>query len=161
MNTTRRTLLAAGGLAAIVPPAFGADTTLRFHQMLPPQATIPSKAIVPWAQKIALHAVGPSTNNVGLRNVLAWRPDDTVQELDRHRIPGAQRHDQRQAQPRDQCEQPRSPARHVSAAPPRRPRRAARAPAPVGTRLVRREIKHGAFLSRPTRPRPSSPRREP
>ena len=42
---------------------------------------------VPWAQKIALHAVGPSTNNVGLRNVLAWRPDDTVQELDRHRLP--------------------------------------------------------------------------
>ncbi len=27
-----------------------------------------------WVRKIELHAVGPSTNNVGLRNVLAYRP---------------------------------------------------------------------------------------
>jgi hypothetical protein len=27
-----------------------------------------------WISKISLHATGPSTNNVGLRNVLAWRP---------------------------------------------------------------------------------------
>ncbi|MGF1623006.1 MAG: TRAP transporter substrate-binding protein [Rhodomicrobiaceae bacterium] len=28
------------------------DVTLRVHQMLPPQATIPSKAIAPWAEKV-------------------------------------------------------------------------------------------------------------
>ena len=35
-----------------------ADVTLRFHQMLPPQATIPSKAIVPWAQKVEKESGG-------------------------------------------------------------------------------------------------------
>jgi hypothetical protein len=27
-----------------------------------------------WIKKISIHATGPSTNNVGLRNVLSWRP---------------------------------------------------------------------------------------
>ena len=38
--------------------AFAADVTLRFHQFLPPQATIPSKAIAPWAQKIEKESGG-------------------------------------------------------------------------------------------------------
>jgi hypothetical protein len=37
-----------------------------------------------WISKIELHAVGPSTNNVGLRNVLAWRPWHTAGYLTRH-----------------------------------------------------------------------------
>ena len=32
--------------------------TLRFHQFLPPQAVIPSKAIVPWAQKVEADSGG-------------------------------------------------------------------------------------------------------
>jgi len=32
--------------------AFAQEATLRLHQMLPPQATIPAKAIEPWAQRI-------------------------------------------------------------------------------------------------------------
>ncbi|TNF61115.1 MAG: TRAP transporter substrate-binding protein, partial [Burkholderiales bacterium] len=32
--------------------AFAQEVTLRFHQFLPPQATVPSKAILPWAKKI-------------------------------------------------------------------------------------------------------------
>jgi hypothetical protein len=32
--------------------------TLRFHQMLPPQATIPSKAILPWAEKVEKESGG-------------------------------------------------------------------------------------------------------
>ena len=58
MNTSRRTLLAASALATVVRPASAADVTLRFHQMLPPQATIPAKAIVPWAQKVEKESGG-------------------------------------------------------------------------------------------------------
>ena len=38
--------------------ASAADVTLRFHQFLPPQATIPSKAIAPWAAKIEKESGG-------------------------------------------------------------------------------------------------------
>ena len=44
--------------AVVWHSAFAADITLRFHQFLPPQATIPSKAIVPWAQKIEKESGG-------------------------------------------------------------------------------------------------------
>ena len=59
MNIARRTLLGAGVLAAItLQPAQAADVTLRFHQMLPPQATIPAKAIKPWAEKVEKESGG-------------------------------------------------------------------------------------------------------
>ena len=32
--------------------AMAQQVTLRLHQFLPPQATIPAKAIIPWAQKV-------------------------------------------------------------------------------------------------------------
>lgn len=38
--------------------SFAADVTLRFHQMLPPQATIPAKAIVPWIAKVEKESGG-------------------------------------------------------------------------------------------------------
>jgi TRAP-type C4-dicarboxylate transport system substrate-binding protein len=38
--------------------AWAQTTTLRFHQMLPPQATIPSAAIKPWAEKIEKESGG-------------------------------------------------------------------------------------------------------
>jgi hypothetical protein len=34
-----------------------------------------------WIAKIEIHATGPSTNNVGLRNLLAYRPHDTIRNL--------------------------------------------------------------------------------
>ena len=40
-----------------------------------------------WLKKIELHAVGPSTNNVGLRNVLSWRPWETGEALVRSNMP--------------------------------------------------------------------------
>ncbi|MCX8004274.1 MAG: TRAP transporter substrate-binding protein [Burkholderiaceae bacterium] len=55
MNRKRRTLVGAAGAAALcsaAPFAAAQQVTLRFHQMLPPQATIPARAIVPWAQKV-------------------------------------------------------------------------------------------------------------
>ncbi|MFW5331192.1 TRAP transporter substrate-binding protein [Hydrogenophaga sp. ZJX-1] len=58
----RRTALAALGAAAstlFAGAALAQQTmTLRLHQMLPPQATIPAKAIVPWAQKVEAESGG-------------------------------------------------------------------------------------------------------
>jgi TRAP-type C4-dicarboxylate transport system substrate-binding protein len=51
----KRTLLKTALAAAVVcagGQAFAQQVTLRLHQMLPAQATIPAKALVPWAQKV-------------------------------------------------------------------------------------------------------------
>ena len=40
-----------------------------------------------WSKKIAIHATGPSTNNVGLRNVLSWRPWNSAGALIRREHP--------------------------------------------------------------------------
>lgn len=58
---TRRTalsVLSAVALAALASTASAQTVTLRLHQMLPPQATIPAKAIVPWAQKVEAESGG-------------------------------------------------------------------------------------------------------
>ncbi|HMM85174.1 TRAP transporter substrate-binding protein [Azohydromonas sp.] len=55
MKITRKAFLGTLGAAAtlaLAPSAFAQTITLRFHQFLPPQAPIPSKAIAPWAEKI-------------------------------------------------------------------------------------------------------------
>jgi TRAP-type transport system periplasmic protein len=57
----RRTALAAMGAVAalaVTGTAMAQTVTLRLHQMLPPQATIPAKAIVPWAQKVEAESGG-------------------------------------------------------------------------------------------------------
>jgi TRAP-type C4-dicarboxylate transport system substrate-binding protein len=57
----RRTAMAVmGALAAatMAGTAMAQTVTLRLHQMLPPQATIPAKAIVPWAQKVEADSGG-------------------------------------------------------------------------------------------------------
>jgi TRAP-type C4-dicarboxylate transport system substrate-binding protein len=59
----RRTFLAgtAAGTIALAAPALvrGQDvTTLRVHQMLPAQATIPRAAIAPWAERVAAASGG-------------------------------------------------------------------------------------------------------
>jgi TRAP-type transport system periplasmic protein len=38
--------------------AFAQEVTLRLHQMLPPQATIPAKALAPWAEKVMADSGG-------------------------------------------------------------------------------------------------------
>jgi TRAP-type C4-dicarboxylate transport system substrate-binding protein len=61
MTITRKTFLAAvAGAAALAaaPAAMAQNVTLRFHQMLPPQATIPAKAIKPWAEKVEKESGG-------------------------------------------------------------------------------------------------------
>ena len=57
----RRTALATlGAVAALATAgtAMAQTVTLRLHQMLPPQATIPASAIVPWAQKVEAESGG-------------------------------------------------------------------------------------------------------
>jgi TRAP-type transport system periplasmic protein len=61
MSITRKHFLGAmAGAAtlAALPRAMAQTSTLRFHQMLPPQATIPSKAIKPWADKVEKESGG-------------------------------------------------------------------------------------------------------
>jgi hypothetical protein len=43
---------------------------------------------IAWKDKIEIHATGPSTNNVGLRNVLAFSPSLSAKALSEHRIAG-------------------------------------------------------------------------
>jgi hypothetical protein len=43
---------------------------------------------IAWKEKIEIHATGPSTNNVGLRNVLAFSPSLSAKALTEHRRPG-------------------------------------------------------------------------
>ncbi|MEY4980043.1 MAG: C4-dicarboxylate-binding periplasmic protein precursor [Pseudomonadota bacterium] len=60
MKLSRRIWLAcvaAGSLLAAVPVQ-AQTVTLRLHQFLPPQAVIPARAIVPWAQKIEAESGG-------------------------------------------------------------------------------------------------------
>ena len=57
----RRTSLALLGAAAtftLAGQAMAQTVTLRLHQMLPPQATIPARALVPWAQKVEKESGG-------------------------------------------------------------------------------------------------------
>ena len=54
-----RALAAALALALAVPPGAAAqEVTLRLHQMLPPQAAIPAKALTPWIAKVEQESGG-------------------------------------------------------------------------------------------------------
>lgn len=52
-----KTALAAAALGASGYAA-AQQVTLRLHQMLPPQATIPARALIPWAQKVEKESGG-------------------------------------------------------------------------------------------------------
>ena len=56
----RSTLLALGAIVAatFAGSALAQTVTLRLHQMLPQQATIPAKALIPWAQKVEAESGG-------------------------------------------------------------------------------------------------------
>jgi TRAP-type transport system periplasmic protein len=58
MKITRKLFLGAAATALLLPTAFAQNTTLRFHQMLPPQAAIPANAIKPWAEKVEKESGG-------------------------------------------------------------------------------------------------------
>ncbi|MGE0500610.1 MAG: TRAP transporter substrate-binding protein [Rhizobiaceae bacterium] len=48
----------AAALAAMTVASFAQEVTLKLHQMLPPQATIPAKALTPWAEKVMAESGG-------------------------------------------------------------------------------------------------------
>lgn len=56
----RTALLAVGALtgALMAGNALAQQVTLRLHQMLPQQATIPARALIPWAQKVEAESGG-------------------------------------------------------------------------------------------------------
>lgn len=56
----KTTMILAGALTALAmsTTAFAQEVTLRIHQMLPAQATIPAQAIEPWAQKVSEESDG-------------------------------------------------------------------------------------------------------
>lgn len=58
MKRLTTALLTALTLSALSASALAQDVMLRFHQMLPPQATIPSKAIKPWIEKVQSESGG-------------------------------------------------------------------------------------------------------
>lgn len=58
MNMLTKMLAAAAALGAMTAASMAQEVTLRFHQMLPPQATIPAKAIIPWMEKVMADSGG-------------------------------------------------------------------------------------------------------
>jgi TRAP-type C4-dicarboxylate transport system substrate-binding protein len=58
MNVIRHALLAAAAFGAMTATSFAQEVTLRLHQFLPPQATIPANALTPWAEKVEADSGG-------------------------------------------------------------------------------------------------------
>lgn len=58
MTTLKKIIISAAAFGAMTAMSFAQDVTLRLHQMLPPQATIPAKALTPWAEKVQAESNG-------------------------------------------------------------------------------------------------------
>ena len=57
------------------------EVTLRLHQMLPPQATIPAKAIEPWAQKVEADSDGQIKVELYPAMSLGGRPPELIDQV--------------------------------------------------------------------------------
>lgn len=68
------TLLLAGN-------AFAADVTLKLHQMLPPQATIPAKVLAPWAEQVEKDSGGRIEVELYPAMQLGGKPADLVDQV--------------------------------------------------------------------------------
>jgi hypothetical protein len=58
-----KTAAAAAAVGAAGPVLAQQTVTLRLHQMLPQQATIPARALIPWAQKVEKDFGGASRSS--------------------------------------------------------------------------------------------------
>jgi TRAP-type C4-dicarboxylate transport system substrate-binding protein len=80
-----RNLMLAGisGVALMMSgvSAFAADVTLKLHQMLPPQATIPAKVLEPWAKKVEAESKGRIVVELYPSMQLGGRPSDLVDQV--------------------------------------------------------------------------------
>ncbi|MCC8934621.1 TRAP transporter substrate-binding protein [Rhizobium sp. 'Codium 1'] len=61
--------------------SFAADVTLKLHQMLPPQATIPAKVLQPWADKIKADSNGRIEVELYPAMQLGGKPSDLVDQV--------------------------------------------------------------------------------
>ncbi|MBX9467388.1 MAG: TRAP transporter substrate-binding protein [Rhizobium sp.] len=61
--------------------SFAADVTLKLHQMLPPQATIPAKVLQPWADKIKADSNGRIEVELYPAMQLGGKPADLVDQV--------------------------------------------------------------------------------
>ena len=58
MNIRTGIAAALAGATLLATPAGAQEVTLRLHQLLPPQATIPANAITPWIEKVEAESGG-------------------------------------------------------------------------------------------------------
>ncbi|QEE46998.1 TRAP transporter substrate-binding protein [Rhizobium sp. WL3] len=61
--------------------SFAADVTLKLHQMLPPQATIPAKVLQPWADKVKADSNGRIEVELYPAMQLGGKPADLVDQV--------------------------------------------------------------------------------
>lgn len=69
------------GLTLMAGSAMAADVVLKLHQMLPPQATIPAKALQPWADKIKADSGGRIEVELYPAMQLGGKPGDLVDQV--------------------------------------------------------------------------------
>ncbi|MFN3363452.1 MAG: TRAP transporter substrate-binding protein [Allorhizobium sp.] len=73
--------LSGAALSMMASASFAADVTLKLHQMLPPQATIPAKVLQPWAEKIQADSGGRIAVELYPAMQLGGRPADLVDQV--------------------------------------------------------------------------------
>lgn len=80
----RKYLLAGISASVLAFSAFSAsaaDVVLKLHHFLPPQATIPSKVLTPWAEKIAADSGGRIKVEIYPAMQLGGKPGDLVDQV--------------------------------------------------------------------------------
>ena len=74
-------LAAAAATLAASAAAHAQDVTLKLHQMLPAQATIPAKALAPWAEKVMKESDGRIQIDLYPAMQLGGKPPELVDQL--------------------------------------------------------------------------------
>lgn len=81
MKIIKTALLAAAALGAMTVASLAQEVTLRLHQMLPPQATIPAKALTPWAEKVMADSGGRIKIELFHAMQLGGKPPELVDQV--------------------------------------------------------------------------------
>jgi len=80
----KRTFLKAGLMAALMAsgmPAVAQDVTLRMHQFLPPQATVPAQVLIPWAEAVGEASDGRIKVEVYSAMALGGTPPQLIDQV--------------------------------------------------------------------------------
>ena len=75
-----KSALTGAALALAASTAFAQDVTLRLHQFLPPQAGVPSKILIPWAEKVTAESNGKMKIEVFSAMALGGRPPELIDQ---------------------------------------------------------------------------------